>query len=111
MRLFVIGVLVFSLFCTLFGRLWYMQVMSSADYTQAATQNHTRQVLVPAPRGTIVDSQGRTLVGNRVSLVITVDRSVLAKLPDSQQNVRARPAGEGARPEAEGPQGADDALR
>ena len=64
-----------------------MQVMSNADYTQAATQNHTRQVLVPAPRGTIVDSQGRTLVGNRVSLVITVDRSVLAKLPDSQQNV------------------------
>ncbi len=87
LRLFVIGVLVFSLFCTLFGRLWYMQVMSNADYTQAATQNHTRQVLVPAPRGTIVDSQGRTLVGNRVSLVITVDRSVLAKLPESQQNV------------------------
>ncbi|MGY4771531.1 penicillin-binding protein 2 [Kribbella sp. CWNU-51] len=87
LRLFVIGVLVFSLLCTLFGRLWYMQVMSNADYSQAATQNHTRQVLVPAPRGTIVDSQGRTLVGNRVSLVITVDRSVLAKLRDSQQNV------------------------
>ena len=66
LRLFVIGVLVFSLLCTLFGRLWYMQVMSNADYTQAATQNHTREVLVPAPRGTIVDSQGRTLVGNRV---------------------------------------------
>lgn len=85
LRLFVIGVLVFSLFCTLFARLWYMQVMSSADYSQAATQNHTRQVLVPAPRGTIVDAKGRTLVGNRVSLVITVDRSVLAKLPDKQQ--------------------------
>jgi len=87
LRLFVIGVLVFSLFCTLFARLWYMQVMSGADYTQAATQNHTRQVLVPAPRGTIVDSKGRTLVGNRVSLVITVDRSILAKLPDKQQAV------------------------
>ncbi|WP_406046854.1 penicillin-binding protein 2 [Kribbella sp. NBC_00889] len=86
LRLFVIGVLVFSLLCTLFARLWYMQVMSNDDYTQAATQNHTRQVLVPAPRGTIVDAAGRTLVGNRVSLVITVDRSVLAKLPDSQQN-------------------------
>ncbi|WP_405057192.1 penicillin-binding protein 2 [Kribbella sp. NBC_01505] len=85
LRLYVIGVLVFSLFCTLFARLWYMQVMSRADYSQAATQNHTRQVLVPAPRGTIVDAKGRTLVGNRVSLVITVDRSVLAKLPDKQQ--------------------------
>ena len=85
LRLFVIGVLVFSLFCTLFARLWYMQVMSSADYSQAATQNHTREVLVPAPRGMIVDAKGRTLVGNRVSLVITVDRSVLAKLPDQAQ--------------------------
>ena len=63
LRLFVIGVLVFSLLCTLFGRLWYMQVMSSADYSQAANQQHIRQVLIPAPRGTIVDSQGRTLVG------------------------------------------------
>ncbi|WP_427895861.1 penicillin-binding protein 2 [Kribbella sp. GL6] len=87
LRIFVIGVLVFSLLCTLFGRLWYMQVMSSADYSQAANQQHIRQVLIPAPRGTIVDSQGRTLVGNRVSLMITVDRSVLAKLPETQQNV------------------------
>lgn len=87
LRLFVIQVLVFSLMFTLLARLWYMQVMSSEDYSQAATQNHTREVLVPAPRGTIVDAAGRTLVGNRVSLVITVDRSVLAKLPDGQQEV------------------------
>jgi penicillin-binding protein 2 len=86
LRLFVIQVLVFSLMFTLIARLWYMQVMSSDDYSQAATQNHTREVLVPAPRGTIVDAAGRTLVGNRVSLVITVDRSVLAKLPDQQQH-------------------------
>ncbi|MEU4392934.1 penicillin-binding protein 2 [Kribbella sp. NPDC023855] len=85
LRLFVIQVLVFSLMFTLLARLWYMQVMSSDDYSQAATQNHTRQVLVPAPRGTIVDAAGRTLVGNRVSLVITVDRSVLAKLSDGEQ--------------------------
>lgn len=85
LRLFVIQVLVFSLMFTLLARLWYMQVMSSDDYSQAATQNHTREVLVPAPRGTIVDAAGRTLVGNRVSLVITVDRSVLAKLPDGEQ--------------------------
>jgi penicillin-binding protein 2 len=85
LRLFVIQVLVFSLMFTLLARLWYMQVMSSEDYSQAATQNHTREVLIPAPRGMIVDAAGRTLVGNRVSLVITVDRSVLAKLPDGEQ--------------------------
>jgi penicillin-binding protein 2 len=42
-------------------------------------------VLTPAPRGAIVDAAGRILVGNRVSLVITVDRSLLAKLPSTQQ--------------------------
>ncbi|MGC4943367.1 penicillin-binding protein 2 [Kribbella sp. DT2] len=85
MRLFVIGVLVFSLFCTLFGRLWYLQVMAGDSYANAADNNRTRDVLTPAPRGTIVDAAGRTLVGNRVSLVISVDRSVLAKLTEKQQ--------------------------
>jgi penicillin-binding protein 2 len=85
MRLFVIGVLVFSLFCTLFARLWYLQVMAGDSYANAADNNRTREVLTPAPRGTIVDSLGRTLVGNRVSLVISVDRSVLAKLTEKQQ--------------------------
>jgi penicillin-binding protein 2 len=85
LRLLVIQVLVFSLLFTLLARVWYMQVVSSEDYSQAATQNHSREVLTPAPRGAIVDAAGRTLVGNRVSLVITVDRSLLAKLPSAQQ--------------------------
>jgi penicillin-binding protein 2 len=85
LRLVVIQVLVFSLLFTLLARLWYMQVISTEDYSQAANQNHTREVLTPAPRGAIVDAAGRTLVGNRVSLVITVDRSLLAKLPSAQQ--------------------------
>jgi penicillin-binding protein 2 len=85
LRLLVIQVLVFSLLFTLLARLWYMQVMSSEDYSQAANQNHTRKVLTAAPRGAIVDAAGRTLVGNRVSLVITVDRSKLSKLPSAQQ--------------------------
>jgi penicillin-binding protein 2 len=91
LRLLVIQVLVFSLLFTLLARVWYMQVVSSEDYSQAATQNHSREVLTPAPRGAIVDAAGRTLVGNRVSLVITVDRSLLAKLPSArQQAVLAR---------------------
>jgi len=84
LRLFVIQVLVFSLLITLFARLWWLQVIATDDYQQAADQNRVREVLTPATRGAIVDAAGRTLVGNRVSLVITVDRTVLAKLPESQ---------------------------
>jgi penicillin-binding protein 2 len=85
LRLLVIQVLVFSLLITLFARLWFLQVIAADDYAQAADQNRTRKVLTPAPRGNIVDAVGRTLVANRVSLVITVDRSALAKQPEQQQ--------------------------
>ncbi|MFC0622598.1 penicillin-binding protein 2 [Kribbella deserti] len=84
LRLFVIRVLIFSLLLTLFARLWWLQVMIGDDYADAADQNRVREVLTPAARGNIVDSSGRTLVGNRVSLVITVDRTILVKLPEAQ---------------------------
>jgi penicillin-binding protein 2 len=85
---------VLSLLLTLAVRLWYLQVVAADDYARAADQNHTRTVLTPAARGSVVDAAGRTLVGNRVSLVITVDRSVLAKQPDQQhREVLARLAG------------------
>jgi len=85
LRLFVIQVLLFSLLATLFGRLWWLQVVAGEQYQQAAVQNRAREVLIPATRGAIVDAHGRTLVGNRVSLVITVDRAVMTKLPSAQQ--------------------------
>lgn len=85
LRLFVIQVLVFSLLATLFARLWWLQVVASEEFGQAADGNRVREVLTPAVRGQIVDSAGRVLVGNRVSLVITVDRSVLSRLPDDQR--------------------------
>lgn len=84
MRLLVIQVLLFALLATLFGRLWFLQVVSSEQFQQAAVDNRAREVLVPAMRGSIVDARGRTLVGNRVSLVITVDRAVLTRLPAAQ---------------------------
>jgi penicillin-binding protein 2 len=84
LRLLVIQVLLLSLLATLFGRLWFLQVVSSEQFQQAAVLNRAREVLVPATRGSIVDARGRTLVGNRVSLVITVDRAVITKLPAAQ---------------------------
>ena len=84
LRLLVIQVLLLSLLATLFGRLWWLQVVATEQLQQAAVLNRAREVLVPANRGSIVDARGRTLVGNRVSLVITVDRAVITKLPAAQ---------------------------
>ena len=86
LRLVVIQALVFSLFATLFVRLYYLQVVSGADYqTQAASQS-VREVVVQPQRGLIVDAQGRPLVANRMSWVISVDRTLLGKMPESRQD-------------------------
>jgi len=59
LRLIVLQALVFSLFATLFARLYYLQVVSGADYqTQAASQS-VREIVVQPQRGLIVDAQGR----------------------------------------------------
>jgi penicillin-binding protein 2 len=81
LRLVVLRVLVLSLVVTLGARLYYLQVLDQHKLVQTATRQHTRDVVLAAPRGAIVDDRGRPLVGNRVSLVVSVNRSVLQALP------------------------------
>ena len=85
LRLVVLQVLVLSLLLTLLGRLWYLQVYQGDQYRTAADSNFTRSVVTPAVRGLILDDEGRPLVSNRVSLAITVDRSVLVRLKSAQR--------------------------
>ena len=80
LRLVVVNVLVLSLFTTLFARLWYVQVVSGERYRAAAQDNSIRDILQSPARGLIVDAMGRLLVANRTSWVVTVDRSVMARL-------------------------------
>jgi penicillin-binding protein 2 len=82
LRLVVLRVLVFSLIVTLGTRLYYLQVLDQQKLTQTATKQHTREVVLAAPRGAIVDDRGRPLVTNRVSLVVSVNRSELLAEPD-----------------------------
>ncbi|HEY3632020.1 MAG TPA: hypothetical protein VGL21_14015, partial [Jatrophihabitantaceae bacterium] len=92
-RLQVVGVLVMSLVLTLFGRLYYVQVLDKHKPIQTAGMLHQGQFAVPAPRGQIVDALGRPLVANRATHVITVDRETLQQLPDQGTAVLARLAG------------------
>ncbi len=90
-RLFVIKIMLLSLFATLFARLWYLQVAGAETYQKAASNNVVRDVEVPAPRGLIVDDEGRPLVANRTSWVVTVDNNVLGKLsPHTRHAVLGR---------------------
>ena len=75
----VIGVVVIGCFAALFARLWYLQVMEAPQLEVQATAKRTRTVAVEAPRGRILDVNGKVIVDNRTSLVVTVDRRVLKK--------------------------------
>jgi penicillin-binding protein 2 len=67
LRLVVVRVLVFSLFATLFARLYYLQVVSGETYHARAASQSLREVVVAPHRGLIVDDQGRPRVANRLS--------------------------------------------
>lgn len=91
LRLSTIGVVVLSLFAALFARLWYLQVLDSSTFVQAAARNQVQVLYEEGPRGRILDRNGVVLVDNRRSHAITVNRSVLTRLPDAEQGaVKAR---------------------
>jgi penicillin-binding protein 2 len=90
LRLIVVRVLVFSLFATLFARLYYLQVVSGDSYRQAAASQSLREVVVQPQRGLIVDDQGRPLVANRTAWVVSVDRTLLGRLTAHDRAVALR---------------------
>ncbi len=90
LRLVVLGVLVISLIGTLMARLFYLQLVVGEEYAAQAASNTTREVITPAVRGLILDQRGRPLVANRTSLVVSVDRSTLAREEDEGAAVLER---------------------
>jgi penicillin-binding protein 2 len=76
-RLSVLSVLVAMLFVALSSRLWYLQVLAGDRYGDLAEGNRVRQVVVEAPRGRILDRDGRVLVRNRAAWAVTVKPSEL----------------------------------
>ena len=90
LRLMVLGVLVFSLVLTLFARLFYLQVIESAQYSSASANNSLREIVKPAVRGLILDQAGRPIVSNRTTLEVTVDRVALAREKDDGEAVLNR---------------------
>jgi penicillin-binding protein 2 len=84
-RMSVLGIVVFALFASLFARLYYLQVMATDEYQVAAQANRIRVVPVEAPRGRILDRNGKVLVDNRISVQVTIDRTVLNELDDDER--------------------------
>src|SRR5918999_3678399 len=71
-RVAIVGGVALAAFAVIFFRLWYLQVLSSDKYVAEAQNNQLREIKVQAPRGEIVDREGRVLVRNRVGLAVKV---------------------------------------
>jgi penicillin-binding protein 2 len=80
-RLVVLHVIVAALLIGLGGRLWYLQVMTGTAYASLARQDQVRTVIVPSVRGQILDDLGTPLVGEKPSLVVSVNMAVVSQRP------------------------------
>lgn len=76
-RINATGIFAGTVIGALFMRLWNMQVISSSSYTEQAEKNRTRSISTHAARGRILDRNGAVLVGNRPSLVVLAEQSLL----------------------------------
>ena len=62
----------FAVFLGLSGRLFYLMVLSSAYYSDAADELHQRERSIKAKRGRILDAAGNVLADNRTVCTVSV---------------------------------------
>src|SRR3954451_3186534 len=72
LRVSIITGIAIAIFSVLFLRLWYVQILSGDKYRTEANDNRIREIRVQAPRGDILDRNGKVMVANRTELAIEV---------------------------------------
>src|SRR5215211_3372890 len=83
-RVAVLGGVAFVLFAVIFFRLWFLQVLTGDDYVSQARENRVRKVKIEAPRGNIIDRNGKTLVKTRAAPVVQI---LPNSVPDAEREV------------------------
>ena len=91
-NLIIFQTLVFSLMFALFGRLFYLQVLESDKYQDAAISIQSRDVVTPAVRGAITDINGTPMVVDLPGLVVSINRIEIDKQADKGVKVLAQVA-------------------
>jgi penicillin-binding protein 2 len=90
LRVAIMGGAALALFAIVFFRLWYLQVLSGDEYRQEANANRVREIKVQAPRGEIVDRNGRTLVENRVGLAVKLAPNEIPRGEAAREDLYSR---------------------
>jgi penicillin-binding protein 2 len=85
LRVAILSGLALAIFSLIFFRLWYLEVLSGDRYLAEANNNQIRNITVQAPRGEILDRDGKVLVDNRTALALQVRTT---ELPQGQRRRR-----------------------
>jgi penicillin-binding protein 2 len=86
-RVFGAMAVLFLCFMGLLARLWFLQVVHGDDYLAQAQHNRMRKVPLPAPRGLILDRNGKVLATSKASHSVAV---VPAALPSAKSEKEQR---------------------
>jgi penicillin-binding protein 2 len=86
LRLSVMQYLVTAAFAALAIGFWIFQIAQHEKFREMAEENHLRRLPLPAPRGVLLDRNGRILVENRDSFSIALVREQTRNL---DQTLRA----------------------
>src|SRR5919108_114827 len=87
LRIGILGAITLAVFGILFFRLWALQVLSGTQYLRAAQNNQLRTIRVEAPRGVILDREGRKLVDNKQATAVQIVPADLPKRGIQRRNL------------------------
>src|SRR5437868_12921390 len=73
-RLTILQYVLTVIFSLLAVSFWVLQVVQHAKFEEMAENNHQRTLALRAPRGLVLDRNGKILVDNRGSYSISIDR-------------------------------------
>jgi len=73
-----LGIVIFVALGILLSRLWFLQVLAGEEYARLAEGNRIREISLDAPRGAILDRNGKFLVKNRAGLAVSLRPTALA---------------------------------
>lgn len=90
LRVAILGGVALVMFVIIFLRLWYLEVLSGDQYLAQAQNNQVREFTVQAPRGQILDREGRALVENRSALELQVNTEDLPRSADRRASLFGR---------------------
>ncbi len=85
-RFAILGTLLLIGFAALVMRLWTLQVLAGSEYAARANANQTREIPVPAERGSVVDKNGNALVTSAAVMAVDLYPSALPPLGEKRHS-------------------------